>query len=360
MALFKRKDSQFFWIKISFTGGPPIQESTGTSNKKLAKEYHDRRQAQIWEMRRLNVRAKYSWKKASARWLIERAYKRTIDADRKKLCWLDTYLADCTLDQIDRDLLERIRLAKTEEASSTTANRYMALVRAILRCAQIEWAVIDQVPSVRMTRENNARDRMLSEAELRRLFAELPPHQRDVALFALLTGLRQSNVLNLMWSHVDLERHHAFVPRDQSKNGQSIPVPLSPNALSVLERQKGKHPTHVFSFKGKPVKSVNTRAWHLALSRAGITNFRWHDLRHSWASLQIRNGTSLYELQKLGGWKSDAMVQRYAHLAADQLKVAAARIDLGVPADLVNAEDNLPRDADAALREKESPSKDEH
>lgn len=69
-----------------------------------------------------------------------------------------------------------------------------------------------------------------------------------------------------------------------------------------------------------------THAWMKALKRAGIDNFRWHDLRHTWASWHVQNGTSLQELQQLGGWSSFEMVLRYAHLSGDHLRTAANRI----------------------------------
>ena len=94
-----------------------------------------------------------------------------------------------------------------------------------------------------------------------------------------------------------------------------------------MGRQKGKHHTNVFTFRGKPFKAANTKAWKQALARAAITDFRWHDLRHTWATWQRQAGTPTHELQRLGGWKTTSMVERYAHLAPDHLANAAARID---------------------------------
>ncbi len=82
----------------------------------------------------------------------------------------------------------------------------------------------------------------------------------------------------------------------------------------------------MFSFKGKPVKQVSTKAWYQALKRAGITDFRWHDLRHTWASWHVQQGTPLHALQELGGWESAEMVRRYAHLSADHLAPYADRL----------------------------------
>ena len=89
--------------------------------------------------------------------------------------------------------------------------------------------------------------------------------------------------------------------------------------MVLVQKQLGKHVTHVFSYKGKPIIQVSTKAWYAALERADIRDFRWHDLRHTWASWHVQNGTPLFALQELGGWESAEMVRRYAHLAADHL-----------------------------------------
>jgi len=83
----------------------------------------------------------------------------------------------------------------------------------------------------------------------------------------------------------------------------------------------------VFAYLGISLKVANIRAWGLALKRAGITDFRWHDLRHTWATWQRQAGTPTHELQRLGGWRTGAMVERYAHLAPDHLAIAAGRLD---------------------------------
>jgi integrase len=101
---------------------------------------------------------------------------------------------------------------------------------------------------------------------------------------------------------------------------------LNGEAMSILQKQIGKHGDNVFTFNGHPVEQLSTAAWYKALKRAGIENFRWHDLRHTWASWHVQSGTPLHVLQELGGWASYAMVQRYAHLAADHLAPWAERL----------------------------------
>jgi integrase len=116
-------------------------------------------------------------------------------------------------------------------------------------------------------------------------------------LFALATGLRQSNVIGLEWSHVNLDTGHAWVDAAHSKNRKPIAVPLNTTALAVLQRQLGKHPERVFTFRGRPLAWGNTLAWRKALKRAGIDNFRWHDLRHTRASWYRQSGAPTHERQ---------------------------------------------------------------
>jgi len=111
-----------------------------------------------------------------------------------------------------------------------------------------------------------------------------------------------------------------------SKNRHPMSVPLNKDATELLLKQVGKHPLRVFTYKGKPITNANTRAWREALIRAGIEDFRWHDLRHIWATWHRQAGTPTHELQRLGGWRTASMVERYAHLAPDHLAESAARL----------------------------------
>lgn len=326
MSLFKRKDSSCWWVKI-IIDGRKIQRSTGTDDKTKAEEFHDRLKAQMWEQNRLGVKPQRSWKDAVLRWLSETSEKATHEEDKRKLNWLDAYLGNKVLEEITLDVIDSIRAAKLKEAAKATTNRYLALIRSILLRARDEWEWIDKAPKIRLFKESVSRERSLTREQAGRLLAELPEHQRDVVLFALATGLRQSNVLKLEWSQINLEQRHAWIHAAQSKNRRPIAIPLNEAAYAVLLRQKGKHQERVFTFKGKPLNAANTRAWKNALVRAGIADFRWHDLRHTWATWQRQAGTPTHELQRLGGWRTGAMVERYAHLAPEHLAVAASRLD---------------------------------
>ncbi len=149
--------------------------------------------------------------------------------------------------------------------------------------------------------------------------SELPPHLAAMMQFTLATGLRESNVTQLEWSQVDMKKQCAWIHADQVKTNKSIAVPLNTDAMRVIRQQIGKNETFVFTYKGEPVTRANNHAWQKALKRAGIEDFRWHDLRHTWASWHVQNGTPLHALQELGGWSSADMVRRYAHLSQQHL-----------------------------------------
>ena len=168
---------------------------------------------------------------------------------------------------------------------------------------------------------------LLSDGLLATSSVELPEHLADMAAFTLATGLRRSNITGLQWSAIDLDRNLAWVHPDQSKSRKAISVPLNRDAMRILAKWNGRHETHVFCYLDAPIFQTSTKAWYSALERARIKNFRWHDLRHTWASWHVQNGTSLQELMELGGWSSYVMVLRYAHLATGQLHDAANRID---------------------------------
>jgi integrase len=281
----------------------------------------------MWEQVRLGVKARHSWKEAVVRWLNETSDKATHNEDKSKLVWLNTHLGKLMLDEINLDVIDVIRGAKLKEVSKATVNRYLALIRSILIRARDEWEWIEKAPKIRLFKENNVRERSLTIEQAKALLDELPAHQRSTVLFALVTGLRLSNVVKLEWAQVSLHLKHAWVKGNESKNRRPIAIPLNDVAIGVLEQQIGKHPERVFTYLGRPFVAANTKAWKSALKRAGIQDFRWHDLRHTWATWQRQAGTPTYELQRLGGWKTAAMVERYAHVAPDNLAHAASRIN---------------------------------
>lgn len=326
MGLYQRGD--VWWVALTTPHGERVRRSSGTSDKAQALEYHDRLKVQYWEQQRLGVKPERSWQDAAVRWVKETSSKRSHGKDLAKLRYMDRFLGHLMLHQVTREVIEKLADRKAQESSPSNANRYLALIRSILRRAKDEWEWLDHIPKVRLYREPKQRVRFLTPDEARRLLTELPEHLRDMAQLALTTGLRQRNVSYLRWDQVDMSRRVAWIHPDEAKAGRAIGVPLNEDALDVLRRRLGRDQTHVFTFNGRPVERCSTKAWKRGLERAGIEKaFRWHDLRHTWASWHVQNGTPLQELMELGSWASYDMVLRYAHLAADHLRGAAGRIE---------------------------------
>ncbi len=314
MALYKR--GTVWWVHFVSPDGTRIRESTRATDRKLAQEYHDKRKYGLWMVQKLGERKSHLWEEAVMRWLEETKHKASHRKDVSHLRWLDPYLRGTTLEKLTRDVIDELISTRSKEGvSNATVNRTFEILRAILRKAAYEWDWIQKAPVVRRLKEPKRRVRWLTPEEARRLLVELPPHLQAMAGFSLATGLRQSNVVELRWDQVDIKRKCAWIHADQSKSGNALGVPLNPEALRILTVQHHVHPIYVFTYRGSPVKQVNGAAWKKALARAGIKNFRWHDLRHTWASWLSQRGVPQNVLQELGGWSSPTMVRRYAHLA---------------------------------------------
>jgi integrase len=325
MPLYKR--GKTWWIDVIAPSGERIRHSTGTETKTLAQEYHDKLRAELWRIGRLGEKPSHTWDDAVVRWLKEQSHKASIDTDKVHLRWLDGFLRGKPLDSISRQMIDKIIDAKKAEGvANATVNRILGVLRAILRRCVAEWEWLDKAPAIRMLKTPTRRIRWIAREEANRLLQELPGHLGDMMAFTLATGLRRANVTGLSWSQVDVSRRVAWIHPDQAKARKAIPVPLNSEAMKIIAKRLGKHPTLVFTYRGKEIHQVSTKTWYSALKRAGIENFRWHDLRHTWASWHIQGGTPLHVLQEMGGWESSEMVRRYAHLASDHLAPYAERL----------------------------------
>ena len=328
MSLVKR--GKIWWIDISGPTGDRIRRTTGTDKKELAQEYHDRLKADLWKQSKLKEKPSHTWDEAAARWLSARADRSNAKNNVAYIEWLSHHLSGHALSSIDLDTVDRLADLKAKEkrtghnhkgpglsVSPSTVNRYLACLRSILRSAW-EWGWIESPPPVSLMKTPNKRIRFLSPGEIEKLLSELPPHMRSIVSFALATGIRQKNILDLEWNQIDLDRKTLWIHADQAKGGKNLRIPLSPPAVNILESERGKHVKRVFTYNGRPMETVG-QSFDRAVRKAGLENFCFHDLRHTWASLHVQNGTPLAVLQELGGWASLQMVMRYAHLAEHHL-----------------------------------------
>lgn len=365
MALYRK--NKIWYCDYLTPDGKRTRKSLKTTDKKLAEELHDKLKFESWRVTKLGDFPKVTFEEACMRWVREKTEKKTLCDDLSRISFWSGYFAGKLLDEITEDkiysAIEKMtnrrdaERAKSREATmrraglppptyvprkvaTATKNTHLAFLKALLRKACFEWKWLAKVPYIRLYPVKNNRVRWLLPHEAQRLVNACNEPLKSVVEFALATGLRRSNIINLEWRQVDLARCVAWVNPEDSKTGRAIGIALNKTACRILERQKGKHPDWVFVHtKAKPrsngsltpsvrkMRVDDNNAWRLALERAGIKDFRFHDLRHTWASWLVQAGVPLFVLQEMGGWESVEMVKRYAHLSPTHLAEYASKLD---------------------------------
>ena len=206
--------------------------------------------------------------------------------------------------------------------SPASVNRYLAALSHVLTVGvrEFKWLPDSQMRDVSKLKEPKGRVRFLSDEERARLLESCREsesrHLFIVVVLALSTGMRKSEILNLRWEDVDLDRP-AIVLHD-TKNQERRAIPLAGKAYNLILGLKGlrsNRSNYLFP-SSDPDRPIDIRkSWQTALKRAVIEDFRFHDLRHTTASYLAMNGASLPEIAAVLGHKTYEMVKRYAHLS---------------------------------------------
>jgi integrase len=322
--LYKRKGSGHYWTRFRI-GGREIRQSTGTDKRNAAEEYEERLRARIWREIKLGERHA-TWNEAVEKYREQTAHLRASTRHRNDevLAWFSVPLDRLPLSAINQDVIDAAKKALLRDRKPSTANRYLAVLRNILNLS-VEWGLLRQAPKVLLFKIAKKDPAFLTREQFADLMEQLPEHTRKAAWFSVLTGLRMSNVRDLVWGRVDLETARIWIPTEDAKGKRAIGLPLPPEALGLL-KSITRESDHVFTYKGQPIAGTfNTKAYRKALARAGLKGVNWHTLRHSWASWMAMEGTPLLILKDLGAWKSLAMVENYAHLNPDSLAAWAAK-----------------------------------
>lgn len=316
------------WTVDFWHNGRRFRRSTGTADRKAAQEWADRRKNEFWRDDRLGQRPVTSWNAAVLAWIEAHKHLRSLSDRQDQLRWASKELRGKPISSIDRAELDRLAKLKSKQgASDSTVNRHLAAISAVLRQAH-KSGLLDSVPAIPRRHEPGTRIKWATQEQARKLVDALPEHWQPMAEFALATGLRRQNVTHLQWSEVDLRRRVAWVHADEAKGKRVLSIPLNDVALEILRGQKGQHASIVFPYQGRAVTRLNDKLWDAACKVAGLTDFRWHDLRHTWASWHVQNGTKLQALMELGGWRSFSMVLKYAHLSQSHVAADAGNSGL--------------------------------
>lgn len=322
MGLYRR--GKFYWFTI-MQNGKRTQVSTKTDSKKIADKIYAKVLTEIVEGRYFeNIKAQnITFKEMTQKYLGK--YQKQRDAT--SLNRLLPYFGEKSLSEITTELVSDYRDERLKTVKPATVYQELALMRRMFNVARREWkwissnAVADLSFSVG---NKNARDRWLTFAEEKNLLdnATNPSWLRPLLVLALHTGMRRGEILRLMWQDIDFNRK--LVTVQKSKNGEKRSIPMSKTLYNVFVSQKVRN----ISGSIFPIAVRSLRcAFSKALDKARIENFKFHDLRHTFATKLVQNGADLYKVKELLGHKTITMTMRYAHHCPESLRTSIEILD---------------------------------
>ena len=256
---------------------------------------------------------------------------------RYLLQWWRTQLGPYALTDLTPARIARCRDTLAETRAPATIRAYLCALSHVLTVASSEWNWLDHspMPKVRKLKLPRGRVRFLSSEERARLLTACQgsynPYLYTVVVLALSTGGRRGELLSLRWPDVDLKRRMLIFR--ETKNGETRAVPLTGNGLAVLAQYaKVRRLDTSLVFPARTgARPLGIRgAFDNAVERAGIADFHFHDLRHTFASYLAMNGASLLEIAELLGHKTLSMVKRYAHLTEAHTRGVVERMNRAV------------------------------
>jgi integrase len=318
--------------------GLQVRRSTGTADKRLAAAIFGKVKVQIIEGRFFD-KADAQQRTVTElldRYLGEHAARRAnYRRELTSVKTLKAFFGNPTLDQVTPKRIVAYKNQRyTDGVKPATINRELATLKKAFNLArrEWEWCTDNPVCRVSMEQENNTRDRWLTVDEEQRLLHAAAPWLRTLMVFAVHTGMRQGEILGLTWAGVDLFRRTVTVFK--SKNGERRTIPLNQTALDLLKQKYGSRSGDtalVFPSDARTRLNASniSRSLNLALEKAKMTDFHFHDLRHTCATRMVQAGVDLYKVQRLLGHKSPIMTQRYAHHYPESLRAGVEVLDAG-------------------------------
>ncbi len=326
------------WHVDKQISGRRICQSTGSDQLEEAERYlarliEESRQATIY-----GVRPERSFEQAAAKFLLENQHKRSIEQDVGHLKQLIPWIGDVPLNRLHIGVLQPwIEHRRKEGVAVGTINHGLKITRRILNLAASEWmdeygmTWLQVAPKIKLLPDINKRQPYpLNWDEQTALFRELPDHLAQMALFTVNTGCRDGEVCNLRWEWEmevpQLNSSVFLIPGQRVKNGDERLVILNRIARSVVEAQRGLHPTYVFHYRGKPVKNMLTTGWRQARTKVSLPQVRVHDLKHTFGRRLRAAGVSFEDRQDLLGHRSGRITTHYSGAELSKLIEAAESV----------------------------------
>lgn len=335
--MFKR--GGVWWTSITYKG-KRIRKSLETADKKLAQVIEAKIKTEIVEGKYLEKSPgeNKTIDEMMAKFMKEHAPKvatNTQSSYSASLKHLSSYFGNAKLTAITPKRIYDYKVLRySEEAKPATINRELAMISKAFSLAVKEWEWVSENPvsKVPKEKENNERDRWLSYDEEKRLLGNSSQWLSEIIVFDLHTGLRIGELLSLQWSLVNLFRKTIIIQK--SKNGKPRTIPLNQIAYDILANKSKlmniQHDLVFTSSVGTKIDDDNLRrSFEKVLEKAGIEDFHFHDLRHTFATRLAQRGVDIYKISKLLGHKDIRMTQRYAHHCPDSLRDGIQVLELG-------------------------------
>jgi integrase len=326
-----------WWIRWSCTLGHDHRKPSGEL-KTAASEEHKAKRAEVREARKIGRECCPRLVQRDRPVLFDEILddymtysqrtKRSTADDRPKEARFRAMFAGRLAADVRAREIEDFKATFAEKRTVATVNHHLKFLKAVFNRALRQGRLsYNPVTAVKLYQENNARNRCLGPDEEARLLKQLPNRFRRLVTAALHTGMRRGELRALRWEDVDFATSTVRIRRDKAGDGRWVTLnSAARNALLAVKREQKILSPYVFcSPRGQFMHNFE-RVWRPALQAAGIPDFRFHDLRHTFASRLAMAGVDLYTIQRAGGWKTHVMVQRYAHLSPDHMRAAVERL----------------------------------
>ena len=336
MGLFKR--GSVWWMSFVYQG-KQYRKTTETEDPKLAKRIFDKVKGEIAEgkwFERLPGEDN-TFGELMEKYMVDYSARnkapRTHERDKSLKKHLVDFFGNLPLAEITPSLIAEYRTNRRNEgAAPKTVNNELVLMSHAFNLAIKDWEWVKENPVKKVSREkvNNQIERWLTPDEEKRLSSHSPRWLDQIIAFAINTGLREEEILEMQWPQVDFTRKTVTILKQKNRGKDTLP--LNKNALRVLTARKKVRRSDVdYIFYNGNCKKIDARnllrAFYSACEKAKVDNLRFHDLRHTFATRLVQGGVDIYTVQKLGRWKTISMVIRYAHHYPESLRSGVEILD---------------------------------
>ena len=328
------KRGSVYWIRYAGLDGRIRFESCKSDSFREAQDKLTQRKNEVMEGKEPQPKKRienHSFKELASHYLVWAERQKAFKKEKWVIEQLSKTFGNYPLRAFNVRIIEEWQTEKMAVNKPASVNRYLSTLKHMFTKA-VEWEMVEEevlkkVRKVKLLQANNKRLRYLSKEDCQALINSCSPHLKPIVITALNTGMRREEILSLEWErHVDLK--HGFILLDVTKNGERREVPINQTLRETLQGLvRGISSPYVFMDEtGKRFKDVK-RSFHSACRRAGIRDFRFHDLRHTFASHLVMAGIDLTTVSRLLGHKSLTMTLRYAHLAPAHMVKAVEALD---------------------------------